>query len=136
MTRTRARFSRLGQNGSGATRAGNEGGSAGASASRLPDAKGGACCPQRANILGRRSVALRTGQCVPPAVQDRAGQDFPFGRRFADMRKNFDPRVDAYIAKSAEFARPILQHLRELVHGACPEAEEEMKWNMPFFMHH
>jgi len=52
------------------------------------------------------------------------------------MRKNFDPRVDAYIAKSAEFARPILQHLRELVHGACPEAEEEMKWNMPFFMHH
>ena len=33
---------------------------------------------------------------------------------------NTDPRVDAYIAKSAEFARPILQHLRQLVHKACP----------------
>ena len=24
-----------------------------------------------------------------------------------------DPRIDAYIAKSAEFAKPILKHLRE-----------------------
>jgi uncharacterized protein YdeI (YjbR/CyaY-like superfamily) len=50
--------------------------------------------------------------------------------------KKVDSRVDAYIAKSAEFARPILQHLRKLVHEACPEAEEAMKWRMPFFMHH
>ena len=46
-----------------------------------------------------------------------------------------DPRVDAYIAKSAEFAKPILQHLREVVHGACPEAEETVKWGMPHFLH-
>ena len=46
-----------------------------------------------------------------------------------------DPRVDAYIAKSAEFARPILEHLREVVHGACPEAEETLKWGMPHFVH-
>lgn len=44
-----------------------------------------------------------------------------------------DPRVDAYIAKSAEFARPILQHLRQLVHKACPGAKETVKWGMPFF---
>jgi uncharacterized protein YdeI (YjbR/CyaY-like superfamily) len=44
-----------------------------------------------------------------------------------------DPRVDAYIAKSAEFAKPILSHLRKLVHAACPEAEETVKWGMPFF---
>lgn len=44
-----------------------------------------------------------------------------------------DPRIDAYIAKSAEFARPILQHLRERVHAACPEVEEGIKWGMPFF---
>lgn len=44
-----------------------------------------------------------------------------------------DPRVDAYIAKSAEFARPILRHLRELVHKACPAAAETVKWGMPFF---
>lgn len=44
-----------------------------------------------------------------------------------------DPRIDAYIAKSAEFARPILEHLRECVHAACPEVEEGIKWSMPFF---
>ena len=47
-----------------------------------------------------------------------------------------DPRIDAYIAKSAEFARPILAHLRELVHTACPDVEETIKWGMPHFMHH
>jgi uncharacterized protein YdeI (YjbR/CyaY-like superfamily) len=46
---------------------------------------------------------------------------------------NHDPRIDAYIAKSAEFARPILEHLRALVHEACPEVEENLKWSMPFF---
>ena len=46
-----------------------------------------------------------------------------------------DPRVDAYIAKSADFARPILNHIRKLVHVACPEVEETIKWNAPFFVH-
>jgi len=44
-----------------------------------------------------------------------------------------DPRIDAYIAKSAEFARPILHHLRGLVHEACPGVKENIKWGMPFF---
>ncbi|HEU4722269.1 MAG TPA: YdeI/OmpD-associated family protein [Gemmatimonadaceae bacterium] len=47
-----------------------------------------------------------------------------------------DPRVDAYIAKQAEFARPILAHIREVVHAACPEVKEEMKWSTPFFTYH
>jgi uncharacterized protein YdeI (YjbR/CyaY-like superfamily) len=51
------------------------------------------------------------------------------------MAKNTDPRVDAYIANSAEFARPILRHLRALAHQACPEAQEAIKWNFPFFTH-
>ncbi len=46
---------------------------------------------------------------------------------------NTDPRVDAYIAKSAEFARPILEHLRKLIHKACPGVVETIKWSMPFF---
>lgn len=46
-----------------------------------------------------------------------------------------DPRIDAYIAKSADFARPILEHLRKVVHAACPEVEETIKWGMPHFMH-
>jgi len=44
-----------------------------------------------------------------------------------------DARIDAYIEKSAEFARPILSHLRKLVHKACPTATETVKWGMPFF---
>ena len=48
--------------------------------------------------------------------------------------RNTDPRIDAYIAKSAPFARPILTRLRAAVHEACPEAEETIKWRMPFFL--
>ena len=44
-----------------------------------------------------------------------------------------DKKVDAYIARSAEFAKPILTHLRELVHKACPEVEEVIKWGFPNF---
>jgi uncharacterized protein YdeI (YjbR/CyaY-like superfamily) len=46
-----------------------------------------------------------------------------------------DARVDAYIGKSAEFARPILMHIRELVHAGCPEAEETIKWSHPNFLY-
>lgn len=43
------------------------------------------------------------------------------------------PGFDAYIEKAAPFARPILSHLREVVHAACPEVVEEMKWSSPHF---
>ena len=48
---------------------------------------------------------------------------------------NLDPKVDAYIAKAAPFAQPVLEHLRELVHTACPDVEEAIKWSMPFFVY-
>lgn len=44
-----------------------------------------------------------------------------------------DPRIDAYIDKAKDFAKPILIHIRELVHKAVPETEETMKWSMPHF---
>lgn len=44
-----------------------------------------------------------------------------------------DPRIDAYIAKSADFAQPILKHIRKLVHAHCTDCTETMKWSMPFF---
>jgi uncharacterized protein YdeI (YjbR/CyaY-like superfamily) len=44
-----------------------------------------------------------------------------------------DPRVDAYIAKAAPFAKPILEHVRKRVHAAAPEAEETLKWGAPSF---
>ncbi|WP_395332643.1 YdeI/OmpD-associated family protein [Novosphingobium sp. BL-8H] len=45
-----------------------------------------------------------------------------------------DPRVDEYIEKAADFARPILIHLREIAHRALPEAEEAIKWGMPHYL--
>jgi len=44
-----------------------------------------------------------------------------------------DKRIDAYIAKSADFAKPILRELREIVHDGCPEVEETIKWGFPNF---
>jgi uncharacterized protein YdeI (YjbR/CyaY-like superfamily) len=44
-----------------------------------------------------------------------------------------DPRIDAYIEKSAEFAKPILVHIRKLAHQACPDITETMKWSFPHF---
>lgn len=44
-----------------------------------------------------------------------------------------DKRVDAYIAKAAPFAQPILVELRARVHAACPQVEETIKWSMPAF---
>ena len=44
-----------------------------------------------------------------------------------------DPRIDAYIAKSGDYAQPILAHPRALVQATCPEVEETLKWSMSFF---
>ncbi|MBL8890244.1 MAG: YdeI/OmpD-associated family protein [Planctomycetaceae bacterium] len=44
-----------------------------------------------------------------------------------------DSRVDAYIDNAAEFAQPILRHFRALVHQACPDVVETIKWGMPSF---
>lgn len=44
-----------------------------------------------------------------------------------------DPRIDAYIANAQPFARPILKHLRKVVHAGCPQVQETMKWSMPHF---
>ena len=44
-----------------------------------------------------------------------------------------NPAVDAYIAKSADFAKPILRHVRALIHKGCPRIEETIKWGVPTF---
>jgi len=46
-----------------------------------------------------------------------------------------DTRIDAHIGNSAVFAKPILTHLREIIHAACPDVEETMKWSFPHFMY-
>ncbi len=44
-----------------------------------------------------------------------------------------DPRVEKYIRSAAPFARPVLRHIREVVHEAAPGITETMKWRMPHF---
>lgn len=44
-----------------------------------------------------------------------------------------DGRIDEYISKSADFAKPVLIHLRGLIHKTCPDVEETMKWSFPHF---
>ncbi len=50
--------------------------------------------------------------------------------------KNSDTRIDNYIAKSAPFAKTILNHLRKQVHRACPQVTETIKWGFPHFEFH
>ena len=46
-----------------------------------------------------------------------------------------DPRIDAYIDKQQDFAKPVLAWIRELVHETCPDCEETLKWGMPYFLY-
>jgi|SRR5688572_496865 uncharacterized protein YdeI (YjbR/CyaY-like superfamily) len=46
-----------------------------------------------------------------------------------------NPAVDAYIAKSADFAQPILRRLRALMHRADSRILETIKWGVPHFEH-
>jgi len=50
-----------------------------------------------------------------------------------ELMEKMDPRVDLYIARSADFAKPILNRLRKLVHRTCPAVSETMKWGFPHF---
>src|ERR1700761_3695862 len=44
-----------------------------------------------------------------------------------------NPKVNVYIARAQPFAQPVLEHLRQLIHKACPKVEETIKWSRPFF---
>ena len=46
-----------------------------------------------------------------------------------------DRRIDAYIAKQQDFAKPIITFVREVMHEACPDIEEDLKWNSPAFIY-
>ncbi len=71
--------------------------------------------------------------CMPMA--DRGGFLLHSTTETEHAMDSRDPRIDAYIEKSAEFAKPILNYIRELVHAACPQVEETIKWGFPHFMY-
>jgi uncharacterized protein YdeI (YjbR/CyaY-like superfamily) len=74
------------------------------------------------------------------APMSGGGSEERRGTRFVHQKEDVlgkkDPRVDAYIAKSAPFAQPILKKLRRIIHAACPGVAETMKWSCPFFEFH
>ena len=80
-----------------------------------------------------RRAKIQHGHFAAHAVAlSRADADRPGAR--AGMAKR-DPKVDAYIAEAAPFARPILRRLRKIVHAGCPAVEETIKWGFPHFVY-
>lgn len=49
--------------------------------------------------------------------------------------EKYNAQVDEYIEKSPDFAKPVLNYLREIIHETCPETEEAIKWKFPAFMY-
>jgi uncharacterized protein YdeI (YjbR/CyaY-like superfamily) len=45
-----------------------------------------------------------------------------------------DPRVDAYIAKANDFAKPILKQIRAALHKGHPAVSETIKWGVPAYV--
>lgn len=77
----------------------------------------------------------RAQAMVLPRVAVRI-RDAPFICYYGEKpMATLDKRVDVYIEKAKPFAQPILNHLRKLVHQACPEVEEAIKWGMPHFLY-
>jgi uncharacterized protein YdeI (YjbR/CyaY-like superfamily) len=76
-----------------------------------------------------------SGLVAGQLLRSRKDLTLPVAEETIPGMATIDPRVDNYIAKAPDFAKPILKHLRQLIHEACPAAEETLKWSMPSFMH-
>ncbi len=44
-----------------------------------------------------------------------------------------DLKVTEYIAKSEDFAKPIMEHWHKLMHETCPDMVEAIKYGIPHF---
>ena len=73
----------------------------------------------------------RQGGPQPQPVRDRRRHPPADARRGHPLSR--DARIDAYIAKAAPFAQPILDHVRARVHAVVPDVEETLKWSAPAF---
>jgi hypothetical protein len=85
--------------------------------------------------MAKVSTGARGKSSTAAAKRSGKASDRKVGGKEAAGVGRRDPRIDAYIERAAPFARPILKHVRGLVHQACPEVQETIKWGMPHFMH-
>jgi len=90
-------------------------------------------------VSAKTTIAKKTGAAKKTAT---AGEAVSLQKRTAARKASskkestalsYDVRVDERILKSEEFARPILEHVRDLAHKAAPDVKEEIKWGCPFF---
>jgi hypothetical protein len=65
---------------------------------------------------------------MPPTLVSK-----PASKPVSKPESKLEPKIDLYIARAKPFAQPILIHIRELVHKACPNVQETIKWSRPFF---
>ena len=80
-------------------------------------------------------MATRTAANSPAPAPKRKSTSTPNGSHSPKRGASYLPQVDEYIAAAPAFAQPILHHIRELVHKALPDVEEDIKWSMPFFIY-
>jgi len=77
-------------------------------------------------------MASRTSAKAPARSSAKSARNDPSS---ASKQAKRSAAVDEYIASAASFAQPILTHIRELMHKALPNVEEDIKWSMPFFLY-
>lgn len=78
-----------------------------------------------------------TVKTAAASAKSSARKSAPPRKHAAESAPNgsHSPKVDKYIDSAAPFAQPILTHIRQLVHTALPDVEEDIKWSMPFFLY-
>jgi len=94
----------------------------------------GSAAGSRAKARGRSGARREdSGRARSGARQADSGKARSGARQAAGRR---DPRVDAYIARAAPFAQPILVHLRESFERASDGLVEQLKWGHPSYCRH
>jgi uncharacterized protein YdeI (YjbR/CyaY-like superfamily) len=83
----------------------------------------------------RKATASPAQKRSPAPAPKRKSTSTPNGSHSPKRGASYLPQVDEYIAAAPAFAQPILHHIRELVHKALPDVEEDIKWSMPFFIY-
>jgi uncharacterized protein YdeI (YjbR/CyaY-like superfamily) len=84
----------------------------------------------------RKAAASPAQKRSPASAPKRKSTSTPNGSHSPKRGAQYLPKkVDGYIASAGAFAQPILHHIRELVHKALPDVEEDIKWSMPFFIY-
>jgi hypothetical protein len=102
---------------------------------RIPDRVGSSYRNLPWQVIRRCTAAFREAASGQPKDHHFSCHALHSPATITGIMGSRDARVDAYIAQAADFAQPVLNELRDIVHEGCPDVEETMKWSMPFFLY-